>query len=220
VLGTTSTSSFAGMSCLQSLGEEPVIGLTAPTDTPLGPAFPRLFPAGPPGALTRETKIRGAHNFNHLADLRNARALQARYRERLLTQPLGRTMGAWVENASIFLEPSSRYVTPHVIVDRLPWRSVYDWVLSGWRLVLLVVGAAVVWVHGRRRSQILGGLGLALPVLLVAAASVLFERGENMRFKFFVEPVLYVFLVSQVTALARGLARRTAVHEPAGKAAS
>ncbi len=77
VLGTTSTSSFAGMSCLQALGEEPEIGLTSPTDTPLGPLFPRLFPGGAPAALTRETKIGGAHNFNHLADLRNGRALAA-----------------------------------------------------------------------------------------------------------------------------------------------
>jgi len=213
VLGTTSTSSFAGMSCLQSLGEEPAIGLTAPTDTPLGPLFPRLFPDGPPPALTRETKIRGAHNFNHLADLGNGRALEVLCRERLLTQPLRRTAAAWAENASLFLEPSSRYVTPHVIVDRLPWRGVYDWVFSGPRLVLLLAAAVLVWVRGRR--QILGGLGLALPVLLVSAASVLFERGENMRFKFFVEPVLYVFLVTQATALARALRRRRAVRERA-----
>ncbi len=215
VLGTTSTSSFAGMSCLQSLGEEPEIGLTAPTDTPLGPLFSRLFPAGPPAALTRETKIREAHNFNHLADLRNGRALAGRCRERLLTEPLWRTLGAWAENASIFLEPSSRYVTPHVIVDRLPWRAAYDWVLSGPRLVLLLAAAVLVWVRGHRWPEILAGVGLALPVLLVSAASVMFERGENMRFKFFVEPVLYVFLVGQATALARSLRGKVAVHEAA-----
>jgi hypothetical protein len=50
------------------------------------------------------------------------------------------------------------------------------------------------------------GLGLALPVLFVFAASVMFERGENMRFKFFVEPVLYVFIVSQLGTLARRVA--------------
>ncbi len=37
----------------------------------------------------------------------------------------------------------------------------------------------------------------------------MFDRSENMRFKFFVEPVLYVFLVAQAGALARR--RRRAV---------
>jgi hypothetical protein len=120
VLGTTSTSSFAGMSCLQALGEEPETGLTSPTDTPLGPLYRRLFPAGAPAALTRETKIGGAHNFNHLADLRNGRALERRCRERLTSDPVRATLAAWGENVSIFFQPSSRYLTPHVIVDRLP----------------------------------------------------------------------------------------------------
>jgi hypothetical protein len=213
VLGTTSTSSFAGMSCLQALGEEPEIGLTSPTETPLGPLFSRLFPTGPPPALTRETKIGGAHNFNHLADLRNGRALEARCRERLLSEPLPRTARAWVENASIFLEPSSRYVTPHVIVDRLPWRGVYDWVFSGARLLLLLGAGALVWIRGRSGPEILRGLGLALPVLFVSAASVLLDRGENMRFKFFVEPVLYVFLVAQAAALVKRRGRRRATSE-------
>jgi len=202
ILGTTSTSSFAGMSCVQALGEEPDIGLTSPTDTPLGPLFARLFPAGPPPVLTRESKIGGAHNFNHLADLRNGRALEAHCRARLRDEPLSRTLGAWVENASIYLQPSSRYVTAHVIVDRLPWRSLYDWIFSGPRLLVLLATAVLVWLRGRTRPEVLSGFGLALPVLFVAAASVMLDRGENMRFKFFVEPVLYVFLVAQATALA------------------
>jgi hypothetical protein len=213
VLGTTSTSSFAAMSCLQALGEEPEIGFTSPTDTPLGPLFPRLFPAGAPTALTRETKIGGAHNFNHLADLRNGRALERRCRERLTSEPATRTLAAWAENVSIYFQPSSRYLTAHVIVDRLPWRGPYDWVFSGWRLALLLAGATLVWRRGRTGPEIRRGLGLALPVLFVAAVSVVFDRSENMRFKFFVEPVLYVFLVAQVGALAR--MRRVAPRPPA-----
>jgi hypothetical protein len=220
VLGTTSTSSFSGSSCLQALGEVPAMGLTSPADTPLGPLYPRLFPAAPPPALTRETKIRGAHNFNHLADLRNERSLAARCRERLITDPPRRTLAAWAENVSIFLEPSSRYLTPHVIVDRLPWRGVYEWPFSGPRLVLLLAAALFAWSRGRTRNELLGGLGLALPVLFVSAVCVVFERDENMRYKFFVEPVLYVFLVAQGTALARAWVRKTpaqagATAEPA-----
>ena len=36
-----------------------------------------------------------------------------------------------------------------------------------------------------------------------------------MRYKFFVEPVLYVFLVAQATSLARAVRRRRAGHAPA-----
>jgi hypothetical protein len=216
VLGTTSTSSFAGMSCLQALGEEPEIGLTSPTDTPLGPLFPRLFPTAP-AALTRETKIGGAHNFNHLADLRNGRALAQRCRERLTSDPVRATLAAWTENVSIFFQPSSRYLTPHVIVDRLPWREPYDWVFSGPRLALLLAAATLAWVRGRTGREVLRGLGLALPVLFVSAVSVMFDRSENMRFKFFVEPVLYVFLVAQAGALAR---RRRRPVVPARAAAA
>jgi hypothetical protein len=76
-------------------------------------------------------------------------------------------------------------------------------VFSGPRLALLLAAAALVWVRARTGPEVLRGLGLALPVLFVSAVSVMFDRSENMRFKFFVEPVLYVFLVAQAGALAR-----------------
>jgi hypothetical protein len=172
-----------------------------------------------PPALTRATKIGGAHNFNHLADLANERALARRCRQRLASQPLRTTLGAWSRNASIFLEPSSRYVTPHVIVDRLPWRGAYDWVFSGPRLLVLLGTAVLLWLRRRTLPEILRGLGLALPVLFVSAACVMFERDENMRYKFFVEPVLYVFLVAQAAAVARRLRRREPPTPPLGAGA-
>jgi hypothetical protein len=168
-----------------------------------------------PRALTRRTKIGGAHNFNHLADLANERELARRCRQRLTSQPLRTTLGAWSKNASIFLEPSSRYVTPHVIVDRLPWRAAYDWVFSGPRLVLLLAAAVALWLRGRSLAEIRRGIGLALPVLFVSAACVIFERDENMRYKFFVEPVLYVFLVARAAAL-RALRPHQPPARPAG----
>jgi len=209
VFGSTATSSFAGSSCLQALGEVPEMGFSANVNTPLGPLFPRVSGGRYPSVLTRETKIGGAHNFNHLADLRNERELARRCFRRLASDPLWSTLSAWSENVAIFFQPSSRYVTSHVIVDRLPWRGPYDWVFSGPRLALLLVVATLVWLRGRTVPEVLRGLGLALPVLFVSAVSVMFDRSENMRFKFFVEPVLYVFLVAQAGALARG--RRRAV---------
>jgi len=220
VFRSTSTSSFAGSSCLQALGEVPEMGFSSTVETPLGPLLSHVSRDELPRALTRATKIGGAHNFNHLADLANERNLARRCVERLTTDPIWSTLGAWSRNVSIFLEPSSRYVTPHVIVDRLPWRGAYDWVFSGPRLVILLGAGVLLWAHRRTGPEILRGLGLALPVLFVSAACVMFERDENMRYKFFVEPVLYVFLVAQATALARARRRKDAAHEPAARETS
>jgi hypothetical protein len=203
VFGSTSTSSFAGSSCLHGLGEYPDMGFSADITTPLGPLYPHLAASGHPPALIRRIKVTRAHNFNHLADLRNERRLLRRCLERLASEPLSSTLGAWWENASIFFQPSSRYLTPHVIVDRLPWRAAFDWTFSGLRLALVLAAATLLWMRGRTRSELLAGLGLALPVLFVSAACVVFERNEDMRYKFFVEPVLYVFLVAQAVQALR-----------------
>jgi hypothetical protein len=216
VFGSTSTSSFAGWNCMEAIGEVADMSSTPNINTPLGPLYRRVSADGHPPALIRETKLTGAHNFNHLAELRNNRELLDRCLERAVSDPLGKTLRARAEHVSTFFQPSSRYLTTHVIVDRLPWRPAFDWVFSGIRLVLLLVLGCLLWVRGRTRSEILGGLGLALPVLFVFAACVVFGGEESMRFKFFVEPVLYVFLVAQGAALARmrrpseGSARATA----------
>jgi hypothetical protein len=214
VFGTTSTSSFAGASCLQSLGEEPTMEVAAGPPPRMGPLYPRLSAAGAPPVLTRRTKITGARSFNTLDDLRYERGLVRRCLVRLAEQPPWRTVGAWATNASIFLQPSSRYLSAHVIVDRLPWRGPFDWLFSGARLVALVAAAVAAWAWGRRRESVVRGVGLALPVLFVTAASVMLDRSENMRFKFFVEPVVFVFLVAQAAQLARRLRARAATPRP------
>ncbi len=212
VFGSTSTSSFAGSSCLKALGELPDMGKVGSEAIPMGPLFRSRSYAEYPLALTREVKITGAHNYNHVADLANERRLLGQCEERLRSDPLSRTLGAWRENLSVFLQPSSQYLTTHAIVDHLPWRGLYDWVFSGSRLLLLLAAAAFAWARGSRgRAEISRGLGLALPVVFLVTACITFERDENMRYKFFVEPVLYVFIASQL--LAPLLARSSAHGE-------
>ena len=210
VFGSTSTSSFAGSSCLKALGELPEMGKVGSQAVPLGPLLRSRSYAEYPLALTREAKITGAHNYNHVADLANERKLLGECAEHLRRDPPSRTLRAWRENLSVFLQPSSQYLTTHAIVDHLPWRGLYDWVFSGSRLLLLLAAAAAAWARGRSRADIARGLGLALPVAFVVTACVTLERDENMRYKFFVEPVLYVFIASQLLAplLARLRARR------------
>jgi hypothetical protein len=104
-------------------------------------------------------------------------------------------MGFW-------LKPSSRH-SPHLLVDAIPWRGVYDTLFSGVSLVLLLVGGAGVaaWTAGVSWATLRRLLGLALPCLYVATTSIVFESGENMRYKFFVEPVIWVFVWTQATVL-------------------
>ena len=62
--------------------------------------------------------------------------------------------------------------------------------------------ALASWVLRTFRAQAPSvGLGILLPGLFVALVSIVADKGENMRFKFFVEPVLIVFLVSQAFVL-------------------
>ena len=48
-------------------------------------------------------------------------------------------------------------------------------------------------------------LGFCLPALFIISLCSVFDRGENMRFKFFVEPVLFVFLAAQAYAAGKKL---------------
>jgi cytochrome bd-type quinol oxidase subunit 2 len=87
-----------------------------------------------------------------------------------------------------------------VIVDGLPWRRPFEFLLSGWRLCALMTLSILIWARScregsreDRRTAVLRGVGLALPALYIAAVTIVFESGENMRYRFFLEPTLFVF---------------------------
>ena len=127
------------------------------------------------------------------------------YKGLLRRLTFGRVIEILRVNLDFYLRPTSRH-SGHVIVDRLAWREPLEFVFSGSRLVLLVGLAVGTWlfVTGReggeaRRRDILRGLGLALPALYVAAVTIVFESGENMRYRFFLEPTLFVFLWVMLT---------------------
>jgi hypothetical protein len=80
-------------------------------------------------------------------------------------------------------------------------------VSSGLPLLLICAAAAALWlVRGPWKLRI-GRAALALPVLYVVAVSVLFERKEGMRYRYFVEPVTYVFVAASACQAARRLRR-------------
>jgi hypothetical protein len=131
------------------------------------------------------------------------------YRELLSRTSAGELVHLMAQNLAFWLKPSSRF-SPHVLVDALPWRRPFDLVMSGTSLALLLVLSTVVWLRRARpsRAALAAGLGLALPPLYVAAVSIVFESGENMRFKFFVEPLIFVFFWTQASTALSALRRR------------
>ena len=206
----STTSSFTGLNLCKSIGPWVNYRKYAKQFAPLKePGMQR------PRVLTRIRKANGAINFNNEEYLSVNRDLLQEYRRRVLQRSPLLLFRSYLSNLRIYLHPSSRFTTEHVIVDRLAQRSVYDCLFSFPVLPALLAMAFLFWLTRARKSTLLGGIGLSLPVALIAFISVVGERGENMRYKFFIEPVLFVFLAAQghVAAttirnvLARGLRR-------------
>jgi hypothetical protein len=206
LFGTISTSTFQGLNLTNSIGAD--CGSVGPTPT-------ASQPRSTASVLTERLKLDGSVNFNHLEQLEVERGLMACFRRTLAQRTLPSLWAAYSENFEIFIQPSSRYQR-NAMVDRLTWRESVDWLFSGWRIVLMAVaaGALGVW-QARRRAHT--ALAVLLPAAYVLAASVLGERGENMRFKFFLEPSLYVLVVTQGYRVASwAVARATAFATGSG----
>ncbi len=199
LFGVTFTSSFAADNFCKGLHEY-CPGVTETARPPLpDPSRARV--------LSRTAKLNGEYNYNQVAFLRRSFAQMAEYRQLLRTRNWRQNAEALRRNVAFWLRPSSRY-TEHVLVDRLPWRGAFDFVFSGAPLVALLVLAAAGFLARSDAASRRVGLALALPVGYVFAVSVLFEGGENMRFKFFLEPALYVFLAAQGAAALQRARRR------------
>ena len=149
--------------------------------------------------LRRAEKLNGEYNYNQEAFLKRSFSQMAEYKSLLSRLTPGRALEILRINLDFYLRPTSRH-SSHVIVDRLPWRGPLEFLLSGWRFVLLLILCLGLWLRGLRGESAEGrrlawrhGLGLALPALYVAAVTIVFESGENMRYRYFLEPTLFVF---------------------------
>jgi hypothetical protein len=123
------------------------------------------------------------------------------FRRTLVQRTAAGLWASYRSNVDLFVEPSSDY-SRNEIVDRLPWRKRADWIFSGWRLIWLAIGALSLSVWQSRR-RLRAGLAVLLPVAYVLVASIVGERGENTRFKFFLEPTLYVLIAAQLHRMVR-----------------
>lgn len=188
--GLSSTSSFTGLNLVRS------IGLSFSYAGAMK-YFPKDSAPEPNKAtvLSRIRKIDGSANFNNENFLIVNKALLHEYLRQLSDIQFSHLLHEYFKNLSIYFAPSSLYWR-HVIVDRLPWRFPYDSIFSAPTLPILLAISCVLWIARRKGTDYVSTLGFCLPLVTIALLSVLCEQGENMRFKFFIEPVLYVFLAT------------------------
>jgi len=149
-----------------------------------------------PGVLTRLRKVNGRINYNNEFFLTVNQDLLKKFKSMIFEAPLMYLIKTYGMNTLIYLYPSSQY-TDHVIVDRLPQRSVYDRLFSFPVLPVLLILALLYWLKRADKSTLISAIGIFLPAAFIMFICIVFEQGENMRFKFFLEPVLFVFLFSQ-----------------------
>jgi hypothetical protein len=198
LFGVTYTSSFAGLNCYHGLGDYldrfPDVGEPLP-------------PPANVGVLTNPVKVLGVENFNTMFFLKRHQMLLNTCWPRWLSKPIGDTLFAYFSNFVNYLRPSAQFTTPHVIADQLPWRGLYNTLFSGGLLLLAVLLATVWWLRYDGRGHLRQGLALLLPAAALLVLSVGFEMGENMRYKFFLEPVLYVFLLTQLHSVWQAIHR-------------
>ena len=204
--GIFNTSSFTGLNLARSIGLRnnywSYLDLTEPNEYEQTHALPSV--------LTRKKKITGAPNFNHIRYLDENQFLVNMYADRLGEMSVQDVFLNYIENLQIYLMPSSQYhdvfktpVQVNVIVDRLPWRQLYDRIFSFPILPFLMLSSGLIWFWSAGWKVRPADIALALPCLYVFCVTVFFEKGENMRFKFFLEPVLYVFIIIQYAELIR-----------------
>lgn len=199
-----STSSFTGLNLMNSIGLHQDYALDpAQEEAALSTMRGQL-----PDVLTRIDKATGAINFNNVVYLQRNRQLTGEFFASLRHMSPGTLIRAYWENALIYFEPSSSY-WQNAIVDRLPWRPLYDLLFSAPLLPLLLLLSLALWVlRTIRLHHVREGVALLLPALYIFLVCILFERGENMRFKYFLEPLMFTFIAAQFYPAVRDFYRR------------
>ncbi len=192
LFGTVSTSTLRGTNLSRSIAADcgPIV--------PVAVAHRARLTAP---VLTEPRKLDGSENFNHVDRLSIESQLMGCFRRTLAQRTRAALWAGYRSNLDLFVEPSSEY-SRNELVDRLPWRKRVDWIFSGPRLIWLAIGASLlsIW-QSRRRLRCL--LALLLPVAYVLGVGIVGERGENSRFKFFLEPALCVLVLVQLHRVVR-----------------
>lgn len=151
-----------------------------------------------PPVLTQRFKASGTPNFNYIGFLKLNQDMVDFCYGRMLAMSPKELLNAYRFNAAIYFTPSIDYITRNVITDRLPWRTAYNTVFSAPALPALLALALVISATSSLITRGASPLGLLLPGLYIMIICIIGERGENMRLKLLLEPVMYVLIVSQL----------------------
>ena len=209
--GIFSGSSFAGLNLNRSVGNPNFINyweLDMKLDEPENSASLAQ-------TLTHPKKVKGFPNYNHIQYLKYNQELLQVYKEYMLTTPISKILLSYWRNLKFYFMPSSKYHTKHAIVDHLPWRFFYDTLFSAPILPVLLIVLGVSWLATSVKQQkYLEDAGFLLPGLYIFLVTVLFEKGENMRFKFFLEPLFIIFFTSQLYTIGQKLKRLSEIRFP------
>jgi len=191
LFGITSTSSFSGLNLCQSIGacRDHYISEQATESN---------FYV--PNVLQRDQKLTGAHNFNNLMDLELNKLYLEDYKQSLRSLSLADLINQYQKNLNIYFQPSSNYANTNLLLVKMSprWKNYYEKFFSAPVMPIFLIVSALFWLVRHRQEDIFKSLGVVIPVLMIFSISILFESGENMRFKFFIEPVLFIFIASQM----------------------
>jgi hypothetical protein len=150
-----------------------------------------------PTTLIRREKLTGAPNLNHISYVEHNAEIWSYCNEHFRKMSWAHLMNSYRENMEIYFRPSSRYVTAHVIVDTIPWRDAYEKIFSHPVLPIAIITSLAFALLTSQLRDIPSLMALLLPGLFIFAICITAEKGENMRMKFFLEPVFYVLIVTQ-----------------------
>lgn len=201
--GILSTTSFTGLNLNRSVGNRNFTDYWT-LDIDFREQDEKL-----PETLIRPRKVGGSINYNHIQYLEYNQELIEDYKKFMLATPVSQIIKSYWENIQIYFRPSTVYHTKHAIVDRIPWKDFYDHIFSSPILPTLLLLLGTWWIiKVIKRKDYLPSIGLILPGLYIFLITILFEKGENMRFKFFIEPVLFVFIISQLYDISQELHKK------------
>jgi hypothetical protein len=114
---------------------------------------------------------------------------------------------SYAQNVWQYFKPSASY-TKHRLVDHIQWKPLYNSFFAFPIFNVLLFLAGILYLAALSRHDYARTIGLVLPGMYIFLVSVLFEKGENMRFKFFLEPVLFIFVVSQLYTVGLSVYKR------------
>ncbi len=107
----------------------------------------------------------------------------------------------------------------NVFTDKLPWLLLYQWVFSGSRFICLIVFSSLFWCCSSgnlRKENMTKVFGFLLVLGYIFLISNLCNRlwwTEAFRIKFFLEPVYFVFIFSQIYIATKTLLSRKSLPE-------